>query len=74
MLVQFKVVRYKDGILPEASVYTVTENKKSNVQHEMVYRISYRYGQWSIEDSGSWFAWPYSVIYDLGFWKISKTA
>ena len=68
-LAEFKVLRYKDGLIPEASVYVVTERGSSQFrrQQETVYHLYHRYGQWNIEESGGTFAWPYSLIPDFDF-------
>ena len=66
MLVQFKILRYKDGLIPEAKVYAVTESQKSKSQQETVYWLNYRYSQWNIEESSNFaFAWPYELIPDF---------
>ena len=67
-LLQFKVLRYKDGLIPEAKVYAVTESNISKSQQETVYWLNYRFSQWNIEESSNLaFAWPYELIPDFDF-------
>lgn len=68
LLVQFKILRYKDDLVPEAKVYAVTENRRSKVQHEMVYYLNHRYSQWNILESyHDDTVWPYEFIPDFDF-------